>query len=93
MTLLRSKALVVALVAAISCPAVAAPTSKGSWSVRDLDLLADAAVRAEFDPGRSASIPNSQAADLLRLADALNRAGDAAAAKRVIARAWSRLAI
>jgi hypothetical protein len=51
--------------------------------------LADAAVRAEFDPGRSASTPNSQAVNLLRLADALIRAGDATAAKRVIARAIS----
>lgn len=87
MTFLRSQALAVALIVAISGPAVAAAPSKGTWSARDLDLLADAAVQTEFDPGRNASAPNSQAADLLRLADALTQAGDAAAAKRVIARA------
>jgi len=46
---LRSTALVVVLAAAISAPAMASPPAKGTWSIRDLDMVADAAMRAEFD--------------------------------------------
>lgn len=80
---------VVVLAMSISTPVAASPPTQGAWSLGDLDTLANAAVQAELDPGRIGGARSNQATDLLRLADALIRTGDSAAAKRVIGKAIS----